>query len=280
MAAHRWQEQRKPDRCIQAEGKEKQNEKILSVLIAAILIIALASCVPVCVPGGNEGATENSESDTDESETATKESEIDTEESESDTHESESETEGSSETAESEIETQETGSQPETESDTETEEVSDTDFQPGNLPVVYIHIDGGDEEVQKMNESEDHSYRCTGLVDLYVPDGYQSAVLGTSSESLSGLKMEYIRGRGNSSWGADKKPYKSSFPRAGTFSAWEKANIGCCLQTAQITHSFETACLCGLQRSLACPIHHSSYLRTLLWKESTWAATIWQSRSG
>ena len=193
------------------------------VLIAAILIIALAACVPVCVPGGSESATEDSESDTDESETATDESETATDESETATgesetatHESESDTEGSSETAESE--TYETGSQPETdEPEPESEEVSDTDFQPGNIPVVYIHIDGGDEEVQKMNESEDHSYRCTGLVDLYVPEGYQSAVLGTSSESLSGLKMEYIRGRGNSSWGADKKPYKIKLSKGQNF---------------------------------------------------------------
>ena len=193
----------------EAEGKEKQNEKIISVLIAAILIIALAACVPPCVPGGSEGATENSESDTDESETVTEESETDTEESE---------------TAESESETDETGSPPETEEtetgETESEEISDTDFQPGNIPVVYIHIDGGDEEVQKMNESEDHSYRCTGTMDLYVPDGYQSAVLGTSSESLSGLEMEYIRGRGNSSWGADKKPYKIKLSKGRYFIGW------------------------------------------------------------
>lgn len=81
------------------------------------MIIALAACVPVCVPGGSESATEDSESDTegssetatdesetttDESETATDESETATDESETATHESESDTEGSSETAESE----------------------------------------------------------------------------------------------------------------------------------------------------------------------------------
>ncbi len=160
--------------------------------------------------GGTD--TVESETDTDESETATEESETDTKETETVTEESE--------TAEPESETHETGSQPETdetESDTETEEVSDMDFQPGNLPVVYIHIDGGAEEVQKMNESEDHSYRCTGQVDLYVPDGYQSAVLGTSSESLNGLEMEYIRGRGNSTWGADKKPYKIKLSKGKDF---------------------------------------------------------------
>ena len=83
--------------------------------------------------------------------------------------------------------------------------------------MVYLHIEGGEEEVRKMNESEDHSYRCTGSMDLVVPDGYQSAVLGTSSESFSGLEIDYIRGRGNSSWGADKKPYKIKLSKKQDF---------------------------------------------------------------
>ena len=96
-------------------------------------------------------------------------------------------------------------------------ETTEPDFQPGRLPVLSIHIDGGAEEVQKMNESEDHSYRCTGSMDLYVPDGYQSAVMHTSSESLSGLEIEYIRGRGNSTWGGDKKPYKIKLDKKQDF---------------------------------------------------------------
>lgn len=98
-----------------------------------------------------------------------------------------------------------------------TEPVSDPEFQPGSLPVLYIHIDGGAEEVQKMNESEDHSYRCTGSLDLSVPEGYESAVMHKSSESVSGLKMEYIRGRGNSTWGGDKKPYKFKLDKKQNF---------------------------------------------------------------
>lgn len=96
-------------------------------------------------------------------------------------------------------------------------DASEPDFQPGRLPVLSIHIDGGAEEVQKMNESEDHSYRCTGSLDLYVPEGYQSAVTHTSSESLSDLEIEYIRGRGNSTWGGDKRPYKIKLDKKQDF---------------------------------------------------------------
>ena len=81
-------------------------------------------------------------------------------------------------------------------------------FRPGSLPVITIHIDGGAEEVRKMVESEDHSYRCTGTMDLFVPEGYESVCAPALSESVSGLEMDYIRGRGNSSWSADKKPFK------------------------------------------------------------------------
>ncbi|MBR2789440.1 MAG: CotH kinase family protein [Eggerthellaceae bacterium] len=98
-------------------------------------------------------------------------------------------------------------------------EGSETDgqFVPGKLPVVYIHIEGGAEEVRKMIESEDHSYRCTGTMDLSVPDGYESAVAAAISESVSGLEIEYIRGRGNSTWGADKKPFKIKLDKKADF---------------------------------------------------------------
>ena len=94
---------------------------------------------------------------------------------------------------------------------------TDVVFEPGTLPVVTIHIDGGAEEVRKMIESEDHSYRCTGTMDLSVPDGYESAAAAAISESVSGLEIEYIRGRGNSTWGADKKPFKIKLDKKADF---------------------------------------------------------------
>ena len=85
------------------------------------------------------------------------------------------------------------------------------EFRPSCIPVVYLHIDGGQSEVDKMNESDDHSYNCTGTMDLQVPEGYEG------QSSLTGLKLEYIRGRGNTTWRADKKPYKIKFAKKQNF---------------------------------------------------------------
>ena len=82
-------------------------------------------------------------------------------------------------------------------------------FQPKDLPVIYVQIDGGQAETEKMNSSPDHSYRCTGTMDLVVPEGYSGGYEGRFPQrDLRGLKMEYIRGRGNGTWGMSKHPYK------------------------------------------------------------------------
>ena len=86
------------------------------------------------------------------------------------------------------------------------EEVS---YRPADLPVVYVYTDGGKEEADKMNASWNHSYRCTGTMDILVPEGYDGEFEGRfPQESVNGLKMKYIRGRGNGTWGMSKKPYK------------------------------------------------------------------------
>ena len=82
-------------------------------------------------------------------------------------------------------------------------------FLPDDLPVIYLHIDGGETEIGKMNTSPDHSYRCTGTVDIVVPDGYTGEFEGRfPQESVYGLKLDFIRGRGNGTWGSSKLPYK------------------------------------------------------------------------
>ncbi|MBR3125739.1 MAG: CotH kinase family protein, partial [Mogibacterium sp.] len=75
------------------------------------------------------------------------------------------------------------------------------------LPTVYLHINGGQAEVDKMNESEDHSYHCKGTMDIIVPEGFKYVDSDVVLSSVTGLGMD-IRGRGNTSWNADKKPYK------------------------------------------------------------------------
>ena len=94
---------------------------------------------------------------------------------------------------------------------------SDQGFVPGSLPVIYLNIDGGQEEIDQMNASPEHTYRCTGTMDLFVPEGYRSPYEDGPFESLEGLQMEYIRGRGNSSWGQEKKPYKIKLDKKQDF---------------------------------------------------------------
>lgn len=78
------------------------------------------------------------------------------------------------------------------------------------IPTLYFNLDEGETTIADMNNSIDHSVRCTGAVDVVVPDSYTCEYEGDPVESMTGLELEYIRGRGNSTWGPDmkKKPYK------------------------------------------------------------------------
>lgn len=77
---------------------------------------------------------------------------------------------------------------------------------------MYFHIDESQGTIQSMNSSEDHSAECYGTVDLRVPDSFNADETFRDEygvqESLDGLVLEYIRGRGNSTWSDIKKPYK------------------------------------------------------------------------
>ena len=88
----------------------------------------------------------------------------------------------------------------------EPEELSDN-----GIPVLYISIDEyaeGYATIEQMNSSPDHSAECTGTVKLDVPDGYMGDYSKEALKDTKELKLDYIRGRGNSTWGSDKKPYK------------------------------------------------------------------------
>ena len=77
---------------------------------------------------------------------------------------------------------------------------------PG-IPTLYFQIDEDQNSIDEMNNSKDHSVECYGSVDIKVPDGFQSEYEETPMGDLS-VDLQYIRGRGNSTWEADKKPYK------------------------------------------------------------------------
>ena len=90
-------------------------------------------------------------------------------------------------------------------------------FCKTTVPVMYFHIDESQGTIEAMNSSEDHSAECTGKVDLVVPNDFNNQETFRDEyavqESQYGLDLEYIRGRGNSTWDAEKKPYKVKFDK-------------------------------------------------------------------
>ena len=78
------------------------------------------------------------------------------------------------------------------------------------LPTVYFDIDESIQPISAMNNDSNHETECFGNMTLKIPAGYKSEYGGekyTDAVSTT-YPMEYIRGRGNSTWMADKKPYK------------------------------------------------------------------------
>lgn len=91
--------------------------------------------------------------------------------------------------------------------ETRTEEKDDTKVDNG-IPVIYITIDESQGTIEAMNSDRDHKTACVGTMDIVVPEGFRySDMPDIAPESFTGLSMT-IRGRGNSTWKYDKKPYK------------------------------------------------------------------------
>ena len=79
--------------------------------------------------------------------------------------------------------------------------------QDNGIPAMVLTID--EKEFENVVESPDHSYSAeTGSVKIYVPDGYTSEYTGDELTDSKDLSLEYIRGRGHSSWSRPKKPFK------------------------------------------------------------------------
>lgn len=81
------------------------------------------------------------------------------------------------------------------------------EFVESSLPVVYLNLDESIGTIAEMNNDSDHDTECYGDMTIQIPDGYQSEYT-TEPQSTKTYELEYIRGRGNSTWSADKKPYK------------------------------------------------------------------------
>ena len=76
------------------------------------------------------------------------------------------------------------------------------------IPVVYLNIDESQGTIQDMISSLDHSVFCYGTFSVDVPEGFHYADFpDTELQDLEGLSMS-IRGRGNTTWNEEKKPFK------------------------------------------------------------------------
>lgn len=85
------------------------------------------------------------------------------------------------------------------------------EFAESSLPVMYFNIDETLGTIAAMNADETHNTECYGSVDIEIPGGYTSEFSDKKLKTERGLELEYIRGRGNSTWYSDKKPYKLKF---------------------------------------------------------------------
>ncbi len=79
------------------------------------------------------------------------------------------------------------------------------EFVQSSIPVVYLDIDEAEGSIAAMNGDDEHETECYGNMTVQVPDSYVGEY---GSQETATYEMEYIRGRGNSTWMVDKRPYK------------------------------------------------------------------------
>lgn len=82
------------------------------------------------------------------------------------------------------------------------------EFVESSLPVIYVDIDESQGTILAMNQDPEHETECYGNMTVQVPEGYVSEYAPDQIFTTQTYEMEYIRGRGNSTWSCDKKPYK------------------------------------------------------------------------
>ncbi|MCR4717224.1 MAG: CotH kinase family protein, partial [Lachnospiraceae bacterium] len=79
-------------------------------------------------------------------------------------------------------------------------------------PVLDFDIDSEVNTVEEVNGSKYHSVTGYGDMNIEIPNGYVSEYGGNTTDST--YELDYIRGRGNSTWLEDKKPYKVKLDKA------------------------------------------------------------------
>ncbi|MBR6404329.1 MAG: CotH kinase family protein [Eubacterium sp.] len=89
-------------------------------------------------------------------------------------------------------------------------------FKQTGIPVMDINIDESYTPIDDMNEDMAHATECYGKISIFVPEGFNSGYSDEGQTEYTGgeYKLDYIRGRGNSTWGESKKPYKIKLEEA------------------------------------------------------------------
>lgn len=76
------------------------------------------------------------------------------------------------------------------------------------IPVIYLNIDESSGTIDAMNNDPDHNTLCYGTLDFTLPSpDFKYADLDTDLKEYYNLEMQ-VKGRGNSTWFDEKKPYK------------------------------------------------------------------------
>lgn len=76
-----------------------------------------------------------------------------------------------------------------------------------SIPVVDVNIDESLGTIDAMNSDKKHQTECYGNMSISIPEDYKSEYSDEKLESAT-YELDYIRGRGNSTWGTSKNPYK------------------------------------------------------------------------
>ncbi len=80
-------------------------------------------------------------------------------------------------------------------------------FTEGSTPVLDFDLDNEVNTIENINGSEKHTIMRYGNMNVKIPDGYVAEYTDKTLKDET-YELEYIRGRGNSTWLVDKKPYK------------------------------------------------------------------------
>lgn len=89
-------------------------------------------------------------------------------------------------------------------------------FSASSVPVVSFDLDETQGSISEMRSDDKHEKECYGSVTVKVPKGYRSEYTTKECKTQT-CDLDYIRGRGNSTWWPNKKPYKFKLDKKADF---------------------------------------------------------------